>query len=187
MWVLTFEKANGDRRCVMSEVAEFARRIRQASGGDSFAYWYSPELHPGGHLWHVNFFVPDWLSHSTVQRLWGHGIVWVTDFGTASKAPKGEPLGLCRNERDGWRRASQYGCKYAQKDWSRENIDQRNHRYEVAQGFAPEQLSHWVTSREEAARIISGLVPVSGEGLLVKWDSADSEDWDGPPAVTWRW
>ena len=55
----------------------------------------------------------------------------------SAASPKGEPLGLCREPRDGWRRAASYGCKYCQKDWSPEHVGRASHRYEVAQHFAP--------------------------------------------------
>ena len=110
MWVLTFANPPMERRDVMAEVAAFARALRVFRGGDSFPYWYSPELHPQGHGWHVNFFVPFRIDHSAVSELWGHGFVWVTDFASAVRGPKGEPLGLCRTPREGLRRAANYGC-----------------------------------------------------------------------------
>jgi hypothetical protein len=120
MWVLTYPgDGQSDRRKVMAEVSEFARRLRSDRGGENFPYWYSPELHPGGHGWHINFFIPFRVPHAEIEALWNHGFVWVTDFATSMSGPKGEPLGLCRTDRDGYRRAAHYGCKYAQKDWSR--------------------------------------------------------------------
>ena len=100
--VLTFELNRRERRRVMSEVSEFARRLRhELSAG--FPYWYSPELHPGGHGWHVNFFVPHRIEHALVESVWGQGFVWVTDFERGRHGPKGEPLGLCATPREGWR------------------------------------------------------------------------------------
>ena len=58
----------------MALVAEFARRLR-IDLGTSVAYWYSPELHPGGHGWHVNLFIAGRLDHARVGELWGHGFV----------------------------------------------------------------------------------------------------------------
>ena len=137
MWVLTFAIARRDRREVMHEVSEFARRLRVAVGGPGLPYWYAPELHPGGHGWHVNFFVARWIKVELVGDVWGWGFPWATDFAKSPTGPKGEPLGLCRTPREGWRRAARYGCKYAQKDWSSEHVGPSHHRYEVAQGFAP--------------------------------------------------
>jgi hypothetical protein len=187
MWVLTFADARTDRREVMAEVAEFARQLRIVHGGEKFAYWYSPELHPQGHGWHVNFFVPFRVGHADVAELWGHGFVWVTDFATSMRGPKGEPLGLCRTPREGLRRAANYGCKYAQKDWSPANVGAQNHRYEVAQGFAPLQEARWVDGPLAAEVLVANLVSVEDQRWMKRWNSDDETEWNRPPIRTWRW
>jgi hypothetical protein len=187
MWVLTFADARTNRREVMAEVAEFARQLRTVHGGARFAYWYSPELHPEGHGWLVNFFVPFRVSHAGVAELWGHGFVWVTDFATSMKGPKGEPLGLCRTPREGLRRAANYGCKYAQKDWSPENVGAQNHRYEVAQGFAPLQESRWVEGPLAAEVLVANQVSAEDQRWMKRWNSDDEAEWNRPPIRTWRW
>jgi len=187
MWVLTFRESAQDRRQVMGQVAALARRIRLAWPEGPLPYWYSPELHPGGHGWHVNLFVASRLPQHRVEGLWGHGYVWVTDFATAPRTPKGERLGLCRTPREGWRRAAAYGCKYAQKDWGPGSIGPRDHRYEVAQGYAPEKQTRWVASKAEATGIVAQLLPDEVGGAVEVWDSNDDEGWDGPPVMTWRW
>jgi hypothetical protein len=187
MWVLTFSAGQFERRHVMREVSEFARRLRSFLGGAAIAYWYSPELHPGGHGWHVNFFIAERVEHRLLEQVWGSGFVWVTDFAKSPRGPRGEPLGLCRSPREGWRRAAHYGCKYAQKDWSPEHIGPGNHRYEVAQGFAPTKVSQWVADLAEAEQLVASLVPSDGWGHMSVWDSNDSEDWTRPPVRTWRW
>jgi hypothetical protein len=100
MWVLTFE---GDglhgpegRAETMLQVAAFAERLTAATGRQP--YWYSPELHPGGHGWHVNFFLGRRIKHARLQQLWGHGHVWVKDWATDSRvrgpaAGGGHPAG----------------------------------------------------------------------------------------------
>lgn len=187
MWVLTFACEQFERRQVMEQVSDFARRLREALGAAPLPYWYSPELHPGGHGWHVNFFVSNRIAHELAASVWGHGFVWVTDFAVSPAGPKGEPLGLCRSPREGWRRAAGYGCKYAQKDWSPEHVGQANHRYEVAQGFAPVRRSQWVSCTAEAEGLVLKLVPPEATAQLRVWDSGDSPDWNRPPVRTWRW
>lgn len=187
MWVLTFAQSHLDRRAVMTEVAEFARRLRSVHDGQAFPYWYSPELHPGGHGWHVNFFIGFRTPHAQVEALWSHGFVWVTDFASSIKGPKGEPLGLCRTPREGLRRAAHYGCKYAQKDWSPEHVGAQNHRYEVAQGFAPKKMGGWVRDPEHAEQLIATLVPAEDKLFISHWDSNDMPEWARPPIRTWRW
>jgi DNA-binding XRE family transcriptional regulator len=69
MWVLTLASGQYERAVLMAQVSEFARRLRVALDGRAFPYWYSPELHPGGHGWHVNFFVaPRLVSMRRTQR-----------------------------------------------------------------------------------------------------------------------
>jgi hypothetical protein len=188
MWVLTFAgDGRYDRRKVMTEVSEFARRLRTLREGQTFPYWYSPELHPGGHGWHVNFFISFRVPHAEIEVLWDNGFVWVSDFASSMKGPKGEPLGLCRTPREGLRRAAHYGCKYSQKDWSLEHVGAQNHRYEVAQGFAPKKLGQWVRDPAEAEGIVGDLVPVEERRFLQHWDSNDVADWLRPPIRTWRW
>lgn len=173
MWVLTFAESRHDRGQVMKLVSEFARSLRAVHGGKRFPYWYSPELHPGGHGWHVNLFIPFRIPHDTMNAAWGHGFVWVTDFASAQRGPHGEPLGLCRTPRDGMRRAAQYGCKYSQKDWSPEHVGPRNHRYEIAQGFKPAVTTRWLTiqrkqKRSSATSCRAKKVPDCGRGIPIK-------------------
>jgi hypothetical protein len=187
MWVLTFAREHHVRGEVMGLVSEFARDLRSRLGVTKMPYWYSPELHPGGHGWHVNFFINVRVSHDLFASEWGEGYVWVTDFADSLRGPKGEPLGLCRTPREGLRRAAQYGCKYSQKDWSPEHVGHRNHRYEVAQGFTPQVEKVWTNGPREAERIISQVVPESDRVSLSSWDSQDDENWNGPRARIWKW
>ena len=187
MWVLTFAAEQRDRCDVMAHVSDFARRQRTLNDDQVFPYWYSPELHPGGHGWHVNFFIPFRAGHAEVAELWGHGFVWATDFATARRGPKGEPLGLCRTPREGLRRAATYGCKYAQKDWSPEYVGALNHRYEVAQGFAPLQESRWVDGPTAAEDLVADLISPEDQRWMKRWNSDDEAEWNRPPIRTWRW
>lgn len=134
----------------------------------------------------MNLFVPMWLPHGTVEALWGQGYVWATDFERSPVAPKGEPVGLCRTPRDGWRRAAQYGCKYTQKDWSPESVGPAQHRYEVAQGFQPAPQRTHVIDLAAGRSAAKALVPSEDERWVSTWDS-DEDGWDRPRVITWRW
>jgi hypothetical protein len=103
------------------------------------------------------------------------------------KGPKGEPLGVCRTPREGLRRAAHYGCKYAQKDWSPEHVGAANHRYEVAQGFAPRSESQWIVDPIEGEQLVAELVPDDEWTNVRRWDSNDDPEWTRPPIRTWRW
>jgi hypothetical protein len=66
LWILTFAQRRDDRRDVLAEVAAFADRLRVSNNGERSPYWYSPELHPGGYGWHVNFFIPFRFNHERI-------------------------------------------------------------------------------------------------------------------------
>ena len=53
---LTYAEACFDPRQVRSDVARFFRRLRRLLDGDRFPYLWVPELHPGGHGFHVPVF-----------------------------------------------------------------------------------------------------------------------------------
>lgn len=73
MWVLTIggEGLHGveGRRVIMRMTAGLVRALRTELG-EAFPYWFSPELHPSGHGWHVNLFVGRRFDHGRVKALW---------------------------------------------------------------------------------------------------------------------
>lgn len=139
-----------------------------------------PELHPGGHGWHVNFFVGRRLPHADVEELWGHGIVWVSD---KTKHPRVKRLGLPLVV--AIRLGAVYGCKYASKDWSEEVLTDGAHRYEVAQGFAPDEYADRHATLAEAWGAVhqhfGGVIPAH------VWSSAEATGWEAPPVYCLRW
>lgn len=182
MWVLTFESSlqgpDGRREC-MGRVAEFAERLRVETG--RLPYWYSPELHPKGHGWHVNFFVARRIRQADMVRLWGHGFVWVKDWVRDSRVRPGGGLTLVQ----ALRLASTYGCKYASKDWSEEVLAGGAHRYEIAQGFKPRAQSLRAETVGAALRFASSYF--AGRHPDSIWRSSDCDSWDGPPVWCVSW
>ena len=172
MWVLTFSGsglhgADGRREC-MSEVAQFVRRLGPELRGG--AYWYSPELHPGGHGWHVNLFVGRRIPHADLEKLWRRGYVWVKDWTRDSRVK-----GATFLER--LRAGASYGAKYAAKDWSVEMLERGAHRYELAQGHEP------LVVLAETDTLAAGLAVAEmrcGPAVRV-WRSSDDDEWEGPP------
>jgi hypothetical protein len=193
MWVLTLagdglHEAEG-RREVMRRCGVFARRLREALGGEAFPYLYSPELHPKGHGWHVNFFVPMTISIELVRALWAEvestgeapcGFVFVSDW-VAKVRRRDRSMSV----RSAVRAAARYAAKYASKDWSAEVLAGRQHRYEVAEGFAPAKVCRWSSRREWVEQSL--LVIFGGEIPCEIWRSDDAKDWIGPPVFTMRW
>ena len=175
MWVLTFadclQGVDGRAEC-MRRVAAFAERFTAVTGRQ--AYWYSPELHPGGHGWHVNFFVGRRVPHDKVEALWGHGFVWVKDWATDSRIKSmNAPLIVAI------RLGATYGCKYASKDWGEDVLVDGAHRYEVAQGFQPDEHAERFATLAEAWAMVHGAFA----GCVPErvWSSDEAEDWDAPP------
>jgi hypothetical protein len=197
MWVLTYEgeglhgPEGWDR--AMADVAEFVRALR-AHVGEGFAYWYGPEPHPNkkgnattvcerddcpcsGHGWHVNLLLSFRVEHAVVERLWGHGHVWVTDW--RKKIGRRRP----GQRRAALRAAASYCCKYVAKDFG--EAFRGRHRYERAQGFNPEKVSRQCGSRDEAfgaaCGVFGGELP---ERSSYSWEWAE---WDGPPVEVHQW
>lgn len=181
MWVLTFADSlqgpEGRAEC-MRRVAAFAERLTAVTGRQP--YWYSPELHPGGHGWHVNFFVGRRIPHDQVETIWGAGYVWVKDWAADSRIRSmNAPLIVAI------RLGASYGCKYASKDWSEEVLDGGAHRYEVAQGFQPDERAERVATLAEAWAFVHG---VFGGCVPERvWSSDEAEDWDAPPVYCFTW
>lgn len=171
MWVLTFEGTGlhgpaGRVEC-MAAVADLMRKLRAAAG--PLPYWYSPELHPDGHGWHCNLFVPRWLKHSLVRDLWGRGHVWVKDWAADSRVA-GRPF------IEQLRAGASYGAKYAAKDWDAVHLAGGAHRYERAEGFEPRQVVAEVRSVEDGVAL--ALAYLGGPGRV--WRSSDDPEWSGP-------
>jgi hypothetical protein len=171
MWVLTF---NGEglhtaagRAEAMRLVARFARQLRARWGVQP--YWYSPELHPGGHGWHVNLFLRRRLPHAEMAQLWGHGFVWAKDW-TRDNRVKGATF------LERLRAGATYGAKYASKDWDAEMLDGGAHRYERAEGYEPVAVLAEVGSVGAGVRL--ALAHLAGPAHV--WWSSDADDWVGP-------
>jgi hypothetical protein len=181
-WVLTFaEGLPGDaegRAEAMTRTARFAVQLRDQFG--RMAYWYSPEIHPGGHGWHVNLYVPRRLPHHIVQPMWGFGIVNVKD-----KVKDSRVRAHNLSHVEAVRLAAIYACKYATKDWSEQVLAGGAHRYEIAQGCRPTKL---VVPTETLSEAVGAAIEAfDGEKPHHEWSSSDSPTWSGPPVRCMHW
>lgn len=171
MVVLTFagEGLHGaeGRAAVMAEVAQMVRRMR-AEVGD-FPYWYSPELHPGGHGWHCNLFLGQRLAHADLTRWWAHGHVWAKDWTRDTRVKAATFV-------ERLRAGATYGAKYAAKDWDAVQLAGGAHRYEVAQGYEP------VAVIAEVRSVAAGIALARSYlgGSVREWRSSTDDDWHGP-------
>lgn len=186
MWVLTLagEGLHGadGRRQVMQYCGDFARSVRTEFGVDVYAY--SPELHPNGHGWHVNFFVAERLPHAAMKQLWGHGHVWVSDW--KRKVKKREGVSQAKAAKHAAMSAARYAAKYAEKDWSREVLEGGAHRYERSEGHEPAMVEGGARTVESGLKAVFSLAGDELDGLVVVF-SDDIEDYMGPPWVFVRW
>lgn len=199
MWVLTFagEGLHGDegRQEAMRLVSLFMRRLRREFFRDrKFAYCFSPELHPGGHGWHINLFLKNvYIDKRQMQRVWAQGNVWYTDFTTDTEDWLGRRLGRvngtgggaalsARTARTGARRAASYAAKYGTKDWNNDQLFAPGvHRYEVSEGHQPKVEEFRVRTFDEAAALIAAH-PSFGE-LVYAVSSSEWDDYEGPPVT----
>jgi hypothetical protein len=191
MWVLTnadeLHGADG-RKEMMARTAEFMRKLRKSHfRGRPFPYTYSPELHPGGHGWHCNVFLQrGYIDKKQMDRLWGHGNTWFTDFTVAredhwgrkiarSSGAPSEPRGGVRSART----AASYASKYPQKDWDSDHLADGSHRYERSQGFnVPEDRFRAATFADALAALMHH--PAVGNVNFMWTRESGVDGWFGP-------
>lgn len=157
-----------------TDVAAFMRGLRSELGGKPFPYVWVPEWHKSGHGLHLHFAVSQYVRHSLIADVWGHGFISIKRItGKRHGAPPVE----------GARIAARYLSKYVAKTFDSEDLGGR-HRYEVAQGFQPETMRFTGTSSGE---VLGAACDVMQARPARSWDSAESEGWQGPPAGWYQW
>jgi hypothetical protein len=189
MWVLTFRGAglHGADGWVEAnhQASLFVRRMRRSLFRDKpFPYLFSAEPHPDGHGWHINLMLRNvYIDKMQMQRLWGNGNVWYTDFTKDRQDWLGRSLGRAARSgasRSGARRAASYAAKYIGKDFDQgDEIPLGAHRYEVAEGFQPPVLKLRVRSFGAGLDYVRRHPSFGAE--CWHGTSDDWEGWDGPP------
>lgn len=162
-----------DPRAVRLEVADFWRRLRSELGGEALPYVWVPEWHKT-HGLHAHFAVGRFVHRSVIRRAWGHGFIKIKQLNDL-------PVGA--GAREGPRVAARYLAKYVGKSFDQDRIPGL-HRYEVAQGFQPEVVA--VSGATAGEALDAACVLMDGRPDRV-WDSSDTADWHGPPAVWASW
>ena len=162
MWSFTYAEKTWTRPQVVAHVHRFIKSWREFQRRD-FPYVWILEPHKDG-SWHVHMAVQLSLftEKSTLQRLWGHGIVQFD-------LPKVKDPG-----RRDMRRLSRYLSKYISKDFA-DDIGAGTHRYEVAEGYQPEKVSLRCASISQGFLLLA----LYGEYRIV-WDSSRDGSWLGP-------
>lgn len=170
---LTYAVGCHDQRRVRSDLGVFFRQLRRDLDLDALAYAWVPEWHKSGHGLHAHFAVGRYVPRRVIEKAWGHGFIKIKLLGDL-------PVGSGRFAEA--RAAGRYLAKYVGKDFGG-RVD-RLHRYEVAQGFQPERVMLTGRSVEEVLDLASEEMGAPPDWL---WQSRDSAEWEGPPAVAARW
>jgi hypothetical protein len=158
-----------------SDVGAFFKELRPGLGGERFPYLWTSEWHPGGHGLHVHFGVGRYVRWTLIRDSWGRGRVHIKLLGDL---PVGSGA-LAEARLNAW-----YLGKYVAKGLDDERRTAGLHRYEVAQGFQPEQLLVYGRTDEEAIGQASEYL---GRAPEYVWRSENSEGWHGPPACWVAW
>lgn len=156
-------------------MGEFFRNLRDALGGNGFAYAWVPEWHKTGHGLHAHFAVGRFIKRGLIADAWGRGFVHIKLLGDL-------PVGSGKLEEA--RRAAGYLSKYVAKSFGDTDRPAGLHRYDLAQGFTPKATRLQGISPDDVigkASELFGSVPVR------RWSSADTPDWSGGPAIWAQW
>ena len=171
----------GPPRCtdpaqVRQHAGLFFRALRADVGGNPMPYVWVPELHKDRVHFHVHFALGRYVPVRVIRSTWGRGHV---DIRQLSDLPVGS------GAIDEARKAAGYLSKYVTKTF----LDPTTrvpgmHRYDVAQGFAPQSVRLWGRS---ADYVVGQASEMFGQSPARRWSSADEEAWAGPPAIWAQW
>jgi hypothetical protein len=171
---LTYAASCRDPRQLRTDVGAFFRGLRSELGDKPLPYAWTSEWHPGGHGLHVHFTVGRYVRQRLIRDVWGRGIVHIKQIGDL-------PVGSAALEEA--RVAASYLAKYVSKSFATDRLPGL-HRYEVAQGFQPEQVR--LAAGSEQAVIAEASERMGGPPSQV-WRSSESRGWRAPPAYWCAW
>lgn len=167
---------NHDPALIRNHLGAFFRELRARTGGDPFPYAWVPEWHKTDHGLHAHFAVGRFIRRSMIEAAWPHGFVSIKLIGNL---PVGStPLSESRV-------AGGYLAKYVAKSFADPVARELgSHRYDVAEGFQPDRVHFTGSSRADVLAQASAHLSATPS---IVWDSAESEDWQGPPTVWAQW
>lgn len=172
---LTYAASCRDPWQLRADVGAFFRGLRRELGGKAIPYAWTSEWHPGGHGLHVHFAVGRYVRQRLIREVWGRGIVHIKLIGDL-------PVGSGALEEA--RVAARYLAKYVSKNIASDERVPGLHRYEVAQGFQPEQVR--LAGPSEQAVIAEASEQMGGPPSRV-WRSSEASGWRAPPAYWCAW
>ena len=180
MWTLTYAgEGCHDREKMRRDMEQFAREFRARFFAKGIVWLGVPELHPGGHGWHVHVAVSGFISYRKLNECWPHGHT------ETPKGPNGQPLA---GKIDATVTAM-YLAKYVAKGLGDGRTHLGQHRY-----FRPKEgievtvenvTDGAIYGFEEARR--AAISYFEGEVPAFEWLSDDLPEeviWSGPP-VAW--
>jgi hypothetical protein len=172
-WTLTYAESCFDPYAFRADIAQCFRNLRDELGA-TFAYAWVPEWHPGGHGLHAHFAVGQFIPRGAIERTWGNGFVYGKLIGDL-------PVGS--GSRREARIVGGYISKYISKGFDEARIPGL-HRYEVAQGFQPEQILIYGCSAEDVIERASAYMHAPPSYV---WHSSSEKEWRAPPACWAQW
>lgn len=165
-----------DPRVVRSDVADFFRTLRSATGGKAFAYAWVPEWHKTDHGLHLHFGLGQYIPQRMIRDTWGRGHVSIKLLGDL-------PVGTGRLGEA--RRVGGYLSKYVSKAFAEPGGRVMGlHRYDVAQGFQPEKITVEARTSGDVLALASEMF---GGPPARRWLSWETPQWDRPPAIWAQW
>lgn len=151
-----------------------------------------PERCENGQI-HFHGAIPGWLDQKLLERLWGHGFVWIKK----PKVPKGTPA------RQRSRVLAGYLSKYLGKSFGEGSpadgpaggadggavpkgspVGFNGKRYSTSRGTAVRKVNRQCSSIRNAYDAACDVLDV--QSLVMVWTSAEADDWTGPPTSLWH-
>ena len=172
MWTLTYRgEGCHDRAALVGHLEAFAREMKER--WPRVVWLAVPELHPGGHGWHVHVAVSEFIHWRAFNAAWPHG---------QTESPRGPDGKHLAGKIDASVTASYLG-KYVAKSLGEGRTHLGQHRYFRPKGVevAAEDLPGRILTYDDARQLV---VAFFGGVPSYEWVSDDDEKWDGPP-VAW--
>jgi hypothetical protein len=158
---------------VRTDAADLVRQLRASLARGPFPYVWVPELHRGGHGFHLHLGVGEYMGKELIAGAWGKGFVDIRQLASGKRFAS--PLTRARV-------AAGYLAKYVGKAFR--SGDKKQHRYDVAQGFQPRWVRFTGASLDEVIEDATSRMGGQPSRVHHSWDW---EDWHGPITKWMQW
>ena len=174
MWTLTYAgEGCHDRDQLVRDMEEWAREMKRRL--PRLIWLAVPELHPGGHGWHVHAAVSEYVHFSAFNVTWPHG---------RTESPRG-PDGKKLAGRVDANVTAAYLSKYVAKSLGEGRTHLGQHRYFRPKGVqvSVEDIDAGagvILAYDEARRVV---LAYFGGAPSYEWTSDDDDQWEAPPVA----